>query len=391
MGNNSMKENIKGFLQNNAMVFVLFVVFIFFNILTNGKMLYAQNISNLLVQNAHVIILACGMLLCILTGGNIDLSIGCTVCLSGAIAGKLLENSGMSPLAVVLISMFAAILVGIWNGAWIGYGKIPPFIVTLASMFMVRGLARAVIDSKTVLVVNNDFNSWFTSYINIPGLDDGLVKYSAIAFGIIACIVLIFSTYSSYKAQVVAKNDKSIPHENIQKLCVVMVFFLLCSWKLANCDGLSVLILWAVFIAYIYNFFTEKMKWGRYFYAVGGNEKATKLSGINTKLVYFWAYVQVAFLSGLCGLLTASRIGSVNGDMGTQYEMDAIASCFIGGASAYGGSGTVKGAVIGAILMGIINQGMSIYGLNTNWQYVVKGIVLLLAIVFAQMVKTEGK
>lgn len=385
-----MKENIKRFLQNNAMVIVLFVVFIFFNILTNGKMLYAQNISNLLVQNAHVIILACGMLLCILTGGNIDLSVGCTVCLSGAIAGKLLEANSMSPLAVVLISMFAAILVGVWNGAWIGYGKIPPFIVTLASMFMVRGLARVIIDSKTVLIVNKDFDSWFTSFVDIPGLDDGIIKYSAIVFGLIACIILGFSEYHSYKAQVVAKNDKTISHENIQRIILVMAFFMLCSWKLANCDGLSVMLLWAVFVAYAYNFFCSKCKWGRYFYAVGGNEKATKLSGINTKLVYFWAYVQVAFLSGLCGLLTASRLGSVNGDMGTQYEMDAIASCFIGGASAYGGSGTVKGAIIGAILMGIINQGMSIYGLNTNWQYVVKGIVLLLAIVFAQFVKTEN-
>jgi putative multiple sugar transport system permease protein len=142
------------------------------------------------------------------------------------------------------------------------------------------------------------------------------------------------------------------------------------------------MLLWVLVVVFIYAYITNKSVYGRYFYAIGGNEKATKLSGINTNKIFFVAYTQVALLAGLCGLLSAARIGSVNGDSGNQYEMDAIGSCFIGGASAYGGSGTVGGAVIGAILMGIINQGMSIYGLNSNWQYVVKGGVLLFAVIF---------
>jgi putative multiple sugar transport system permease protein len=142
------------------------------------------------------------------------------------------------------------------------------------------------------------------------------------------------------------------------------------------------MLLWVLVVVFIYAYITTKTVFGRYFYAIGGNEKATKLSGINTDKIFFIAYTQVAFLAGLSGLLCAARIGSVNGDSGNQYEMDAIGSCFIGGASAYGGSGTVGGAVIGAILMGIINQGMSIYGLNSNWQYVVKGGVLLFAVIF---------
>ena len=140
--------------------------------------------------------------------------------------------------------------------------------------------------------------------------------------------------------------------------------------------------LWVMAVVIIYAFITNKTAFGRYFYAVGGNEKATKLSGIDTKKVYFMAYLSMSVLAGLSGLLMAARIGSVNGDTGSSFEMDAIGSCFIGGASAYGGSGTVAGICIGAIFLGVINQGMSIIGLDNNWQYIVKGSVLLIAVVF---------
>ena len=142
------------------------------------------------------------------------------------------------------------------------------------------------------------------------------------------------------------------------------------------------MLVWVVAICLIYNFITAKTAFGRYFYAVGGNEKATKLSGINTNKIYFIAYANMGLLAGLCGLLCAARVGSVNGSTGTSFEMDAIGSCFIGGASAYGGSGSVGGVVIGALLLGIINMGMSIMGLGDAWQYVIKGGVLLLAVIF---------
>lgn len=377
-----MNKKVKDFLVKYTMVIVLVVVFLLFNFITGGKMVYAQNLSNLLLQNAYVVILACGMLLCILTGGNIDLSVGSIVCIVGAFAAKLLSATDINPFLIMLMGLGLALLLGIWQGYWIGYVRIPPFITTLAGMFIFRGIGRVILDSKTISIKNQTFLDAFTSYLNIPGLDSGKVKYSAIIVGIITVLAYIGFTVLNNSN----KKRKGYKVENpvtcYTKVAIISICILVYSWKLANYKGISVMLLWVVAIVFIYSYITNKSVFGRYFYAIGGNEKATKLSGINTNKIYFMAYTQVALLAGLSGLLCAARIGSVNGDSGNQYEMDAIGSCFIGGASAYGGSGTVGGAVIGAILMGIINQGMSIYGLNTNWQYVVKGGVLLFAVIF---------
>ena len=377
-----MGSKIKDFFVKYTMVVVLIVVFIFFNAITGGRMLYAQNLSNLLLQNAYVIILACGMLLCILTGGNIDLSVGCIVCLVGAVAAKLMEVTSLPAVAVIVFGLIIAILVGVWQGYWIGYSHIPPFITTLAGMFMIRGLGRIVLDSKTIPIKNDTFLNIFASYINIPGLDDGAIKYSALIIGLVGCLLYIAATITGR----IKKEKKGYKVESAAgqygKMAIICVCILAYCWKLSNYKGIPIMMLWVLIVVAAYTYITTKTAFGRYFYAVGGNEKATKLSGINTNKVFFVAYTQVAFMAGLCGLICAARVGSVNGDSGTQFEMDAIGSCFIGGASAYGGSGTVGGAVIGAILMGIINQGMSIYGLNSNWQYVVKGAVLLLAVIF---------
>lgn len=377
-----MNIKVKKFLVKYTMILVLIFVFLLFNFLTRGRMVYAQNLSNLLLQNAYVVILACGMLLCILTGGNIDLSVGAIVCMIGAFAAKLLSETQLNAFVVIFLGLVFALVVGLWQGYWVGYARIPPFITTLAGMFVFRGIGRVILDSKTIPIKNQLFLNTFTSYIKIPGVDNGKIKYSAIIIGIIAVAAYIILTIINNRN----RKKKGYRVENpilcYLKLVIISICILAYSWKLSNYKGISVMLLWVLVVVFIYTYLTNKTVFGRYFYAIGGNEKATKLSGINTNKIYFVAYTQVAFLAGLCGLLCAARIGSVNGDSGNQYEMDAIGSCFIGGASAYGGSGTVGGAVIGAILMGIINQGMSIYGLNTNWQYVVKGGVLLFAVIF---------
>ncbi len=377
-----MNIKVKNFLVRYTMVIVLVIVFLLFNLITGGKMVYAQNLSNLLLQNAYVVILACGMLLCILTGGNIDLSVGAIVCIVGAFAAKLLSVSDLNAFIVIILGLALALLVGIWQGYWVGYSRIPPFITTLAGMFVFRGIGRVILDSKTIPIKNQQFLDTFTAYLNIPGLDSGKIKYSAIIVGIIAVVAYIAFTIINNSNKKRKGYKVESPLACYTKVAIISLCILVYSWKLSNYKGISVMLLWVVVVVFIYSYITNKSVFGRYFYAIGGNEKATKLSGINTNKIYFVAYTQVAFLAGLSGLLSAARIGSVNGDSGNQYEMDAIGSCFIGGASAYGGSGTVGGAVIGAILMGIINQGMSIYGLNSNWQYVVKGGVLLFAVIF---------
>lgn len=388
-----MNGKIKDFFVKYTMVIVLIVVFLLFDVLTQGRMHYAQNLSNLLLQNAYVVVLACGMLLCILTGGNIDLSVGAVVCMTGALAAQLLANTTIPALLVVIICLALGLAIGVFQGYMIGYAKIPPFITTLAGMFIFRGIGRVILDSKTVSIKNDTFLNIFTSYIQIPGLDDGAVKYSALIIGLVISVIYLLFSLWSRKEKVKKGYKVSSAGSAYGKMAIVIAVIVLYCWELANYKGIPIMLVWVVAVVLIYSYITSKTAFGRYFYAVGGNEKATKLSGINTKKVFFLAYANVAFLAGLCGMLVAARVGSVNGDAGTQYEMDAIGSCFIGGACAYGGSGTITGAVIGAVVMGVINQGMSIYGLNSNWQYVIKGAVILLAVIFDIKVshKNTGK
>ena len=380
--------NVKTFIKKYTMVIALVVVFIFFSWWTDKRLLYPQNLSNLLIQNAYVLVLACGMLMCILTGGNIDLSVGSTVCLIGAIAAKMLTQKSINPIVVILLCLVFACIIGMWQGFWIGYIHIPPFICTLAGMFVFRGIGRAILDSKTIAIqqtegsVGKRFLDIFASYIEIPGVDTKDVKWSAFILGIIIAAVLIAVTVLN-RVKKAKKGYKQVSAvSQFSKILVIDALVLAYTWKLAHYKGIPVMAIWVLAVVFIFAFITSKTAFGRYFYAVGGNEKATKLSGINTNKVYFMAYTAMSLLAGLSGLLVAARVGSVNGDTGNSFEMDAIGSCFIGGASAYGGSGTVGGVVVGAILLGVINQGMSIKGLDNNWQYVVKGSVLLAAVIF---------
>ncbi|MVB09380.1 Xylose transport system permease protein XylH [Caprobacter fermentans] len=369
-------------IKKYTMTIALVVVFIFFTVLTNGRLVYAQNISNLLLQNAYVLVMACGMLLCILTGGNVDLSVGATLCLVGAVAAQLMDQNSMGALPTILIAMLIAAVIGIWQGFWIGYIHIPPFIATLAGMFLFRGLGRVVLASKTVNIQNEAFLNTFISYIDVPGMDTKSFHVSALIVGV-AVAVLLTVLMLSGRAKKVKKNyaaDSLVT--TLVKVIIIDALIIAYCWKLANYKGIPVMLLWILLVVLIFAFITMKTAFGRYFYAVGGNEKAAKLSGIDPRRVYFWAYFLMSVLAGFSGLLVAARIGSVDGNMGNSYEMDAIAACFIGGASAYGGSGTVSGIMIGAILLGVMNQGMSIYGLPDEWQYVVKGAVLLAAVIF---------
>ena len=373
---------VSALLKKYTMVIALVVVFVFFTILTEGKMVAAQNISNLLLQNAYVLIMACGMLLCILTGGNVDLSIGSTLCLTGALAAKLL-GSDMPVIVAILVPLAIGAVIGIFQGYLIGYVHIPPFICTLAGMFLFRGLARVVLDSKTLpLTKFESFTNIFTSYISIPGIDKDGQYLSALIIGIVVAVGLVAWTFISLGRKKARGYDVGSSLGKIIRTIIIAVLIVLYSMCLMNYKGIPVMVLWILAVVCIFAFITSSTVFGRYFYAVGGNEKATKLSGIDPRKVYFWAYFLMSFLAGLSGLLVGARIGSVDGNMGNTYEMDAIASCFIGGASAYGGSGTVPGVMVGAILLGVINQGMSIYGLPDMWQYVVKGLVLLIAVVF---------
>ena len=372
---------VSAFLKKYTMVFALVIVFIYFTALTGGRLIYSQNISKLLLQKAYVLIMACGMLLCILTGGNVDLSVGSTLCLSAAAAAKMLDL-GAAPGLAILISMVIAAVIGLWQGWLIGYIHIPPFICTLAGMFLFRGIARVILDSKTIAIMNPGFLNLFTSYIQIPGVDSNKKCISALIVGIIISIALTIFMITNRAKKAKEGYQVATIRATIIRIVVFDVLIIAYSSRLMGYKGIPVMVLWILAVVVIFAFLTSQTVFGRYFYAVGGNEKATKLSGIDPRKVYFWAYFLMSILAGLSGLLVGARIGSVDGNMGNSYEMDAIASCFIGGASAYGGSGTVPGVMVGAILLGVINMGMSILGLPDQYQYIVKGAVLLAAVIF---------
>ena len=383
-----MKETTKksvdvlGVITKYAMVIALVVVFALFAVLTDGRLLNASNMSNLMLQNGYVLVMACGMLLCILTGGNIDLSVGSVICMVGGIAAVLITNVGFNPYLTIILCLVAGLAVGVWQGYWIGYVRIPPFITTLGGMFIFRGIGRIILGNKTVPIQDERFLNFFTKYIHIPGLDDGGAIWSALVIGVVVAVLIVLSMLRTRRERAKHGYRQNSFASDIVRTAVIAALIIYYSYLLSQYRGVSVMLVWVVAICLIYNFITSKTAFGRYFYAVGGNEKATQLSGINTNKIYFIAYANMGLLAGLCGLLNAARVGSVNGNTGTSFEMDAIGACFIGGASAYGGSGTIGGVVIGALLLGVINMGMSIMGIGDSIQQVVKGGVLLIAVIF---------
>ncbi len=384
------------FIKKYAMVIVLALVLVFFAITTQGKILLPNNISNIISQNAYVFVLATGMLLCILTGGNIDLSVGSVVCFVGAVGATIMAADffpkQLWPLAVLI--MFAiGTLIGATQAFWIAYVRIPPFIVTLAGMLIFRGLSNVVLNGLTVSL-NGDKFVGFVKFFG-GGADcyvpDFIAKILKLNLSInLTCLVVGFLAVAAFLAfEILGRVRRTSKGYEVEKmvpwaikLVLISAVVIIVTFLLAEFKGLPSVLLIVMIVVAIYTYITSNTTIGRYFYAVGGNEKATKLSGINTNLTYFLAYTNMGFLAALAGMITIARMTSAQPTYGQNYEMDAIASCFIGGASAYGGIGTVPGAIIGATLMGVINLGMLIMGVDQNMQKVVKGLVLLAAVIF---------
>ena len=388
------KSKAMSVLQKYTMVIILVLVVAFFTIKSGGKILLPQNITNIIAQNAYVFVLATGMLLCILTGGNIDLSVGSVVCFTGAV-GAIWMRDGMNIWVVVLLMLLIGVAVGAWQAFWIAYVHVPPFITTLSGMLVFRGLSNVVLDGMTVSVTNEKFVQIFGGGANcyVPDFIGGAnsdINILCLVVGVIAVAVYLFSTIKSRltrKKKGYAVDSTASAAIKAIVISAVIVFF---AFKLANYKGLPMALIWVALVVLVYSYITSKTTIGRHLYAVGGNETATKLSGINTKFVYFFAYANMGLLAGLAGILTIARLTSAQPTYGQNYEMDAIGSCFIGGASAYGGVGTVPGVIVGALLMGVINIGMSIIGVDQNYQKVVKGLVLLVAVIFDVVTKKKN-
>ena len=383
------KIRISEVLKKYTMVIVLVAVVILFTVNTGGKMLLPQNVNNLIAQNAYVFILATGMLFCILTGGNIDLSVGSVVCFIGAVGGSMMVNNGMNSYLSMLVMVLVGILIGAWQGFWIAYVRIPPFIVTLAGMLVFRGLSNVVLGGMTLAPMPDDFLALFNNYIPDFFGGEGF-NITCFAVGIVVCVIYVLMVLKGRMSRV-KKGYRVEPLTGVVvKMVVICAAVLAFMFRLAQYKGIPNSLVWIAVVIAIYTYISSKTTVGRYFYAVGGNEKATKLSGINTNRVYFLAYLNMGFLAAIAGMVTTARLNSSNPTAGTNFEMDAIGACFIGGASAYGGTGTVPGVIIGALLMGVLNLGMSIMGVDQNMQKVVKGLVLLAAVIFDVVSKRKS-
>ncbi len=393
MEKTSQKAKILGWVQKYTMLIILVLVVAFFASQQGGAILNPANITNLISQNAYVFILAVGMLLCILTGGNIDLSVGSVVCFVGAIGAVLMSTYNVIMWVAVLAMLAIGTLIGAWQAYWIAYVRVPPFIVTLAGMLIFRGLSNVVLGGKTLSIAKHElfiqlFGGGANCYVpDVFGVEG--INMLAIVIGAIAAVLYLFFVIKGRMSRL----SKGYEVDSLVKTVITAVIIVgvigFFSYKLSLYKGIPTALIWVALVVIIYGYITSKTTIGRHFYAVGGNEKATRLSGINTNRVYFIAYTNMGFLSALAGIMTIARMMSAQPTYGDGYEMDAIGSCFIGGASAYGGVGTVTGVIIGAVLMGVINLGMSIMGVDQNLQKVVKGSVLLAAVIFDVVSKRQ--
>ena len=399
---NENKMTVGAFFQKYTMVIALVFVVIFFAAMTGGKNLLPGNINNLIAINGYVFVLAAGMLLCILTGGNIDLSVGSVVCFTAAVGAVMMTSKtpfiNSWPIAV-LVMLLIGLGVGVFQGFWISKVRVPAFIATLAGMYAFRGLSNVVLGGYAVSIKNEGFLNLFGGGANcyIPdfirslfGLGEGKPNITCLVICFLGVAAFVVLKIRKMIVQHKLKIHQSIPGQTITTLiiCALAVWV---GFKLAQYKGFPTVLIWIGLVLLVCNYITTKTAIGRHLYAVGGNEKATALSGIKTRNVYWFAYAGMGLMSGLAGILTAARAKGIDPVYGEGYEMDAIAACFIGGASAYGGIGKVSGMIIGAVLMGVINQGMVIVGVDTNYQKVVKGLVLLVAVIFDVLSKRQKR
>ena len=392
------KYKVGEFFQKYTMVIALVVVTAFFALRTGGKTLFPANINNLIAQNAYVFVLAAGMLLCILTGGNIDLSVGSVVCFAAAVGAVLLQ-AGVNMWIAVLVMLAIGTAVGAFQGFWIAKLHVPAFIATLSGMYAFRGFSNVVLGGYQVSITNQGFLDMFgggaSCYVpdylrQLFGLANGKPNITCIVAGGLAVVIYILMTIRKVHIQKKLQIHQSIIGTAITTLLISAVIIWL-TLKLASHRGIPTVMIWICLVLGIYQYITTRTAIGRHLYAVGGNEKATALSGVKTRNVFWFAYTSIGLMAGLAGILTAARARGIDPTYGEGYEMDAIASCFIGGASAYGGIGKVSGMIIGAVLMGVINQGMGIMGVDSNYQKVVKGIVLLVAVMFDVLSKRQKR
>lgn len=371
---------LKGSFQKYSMYFFLVIIMIAFQIMTDGVLLRPLNITNIILQNSYILILAIGMLILIILG-DIDLSVGSIVAFIGALSAIFTIRMGMSTPVTIILCLLIGAAIGAFQGFWIAFVKVPAFIATLAGMLIFRGLTIVVLDGKSLAPFPQEFQIISSGFMPSLGKEGGLHLLTLIV-GVVVAALFVFFTIKNRKKKI----SYGFPVESrtlfLVKIIITLAMLGWFTYVMASYEGFpNVLIILAVLIM-IYRFITNKTTVGRYIYATGGNEKAAALSGINTRKIKFLMFINMGVISAIAGLIFSARLNAATATAGNGFELDAIAACYIGGASAYGGVGTILGAIIGGLVMGVLNNGMSILGIGVDWQQAIKGLVLLFAVAF---------
>lgn len=370
----------KGNIRNYSMFIMLALIFIVFSILTGGVNFTSRNITNIFIQNSYILILAVGMVLVIIIG-NIDLSVGSVCAFTGALSA-MLYNTGIGMIPTLLLTILIGLGIGVFQGFWVAYAHIPAFIVTLAGMLLFRGLSYIITNVTPVSLSDDNFRKITSGSISFDSLEVGGLHLFALFVGLVLAALYVYFAFRGRRNKVKRGFDVLPMRYFLMKMVFFIILVGTLSYKFADYRGLPTVVVVLGIVIAIFVFITKNTVIGRYIYAVGGNAKSAKLSGIDADRVIFIVHVIMGGLSGLAGLVFTGYMNSALPQAGNLFELDAIASCFIGGASASGGIGTIIGAITGALVMGVINNGMSLMNIGADWQYVVKALVLLLAVYY---------
>jgi putative multiple sugar transport system permease protein len=381
-------DALKNNLREYGMLMSLIAIMAFFQVMTDGTLMQPLNLTNLILQNSYIVIMALGMLL-VIVAGHIDLSVGSVVGFIGALAAVLMVQYHWHFVPATLVCLVCGGLIGAAQGWFVAFMKIPSFIVTLAGMLVFKGLSLALLQGQSVGPFPDTFQLLSSGFI--PDVFEGeTLRVTSLVIGLALAVGLAWLKVRE-RAQQAAHGMASEPllffaGKNLVFVGLIVLF----AYLLSTYKGLpNVLIIMALLMA-LFDFITRRTVIGRRLYALGGNEKAARLSGIKTDRLSFWTFVNMGVLAALAGLVFAARLNTATPKAGLGFELDVIAACFIGGASASGGVGKVLGAVIGAFIMGVMNNGMSIVGIGIDYQQVIKGLVLLAAVFVDVYNKKKG-
>ena len=371
---------LKSNLREYGLLISLVIIMVFFQVKTDGTLFQPLNLTNLILQNSYIIVMALGMLL-VIVAGHIDLSVGSVCGFVGAVAAVLMVNYNWHYVPAAIVCLILGGVIGAAQGYWVAFYKIPSFIVTLAGMLVFKGLALAVLEGASVGPFPPEFQLLSTGFIPDPFAGETL-RVTTLVIGLLIALVMLITKVRG-RADRAAHGMENEPVlffaiANLIFIGMIVAF----SYQLASYKGLPNVLVVMLLLMLAYDFVASRTTIGRRIYALGGNEKAAKLSGIRTERLTFYTFINMGVLAALAGLIFAARLNTATPKAGLGFELDVIAACFIGGASASGGVGKVLGAVIGAFIMGVMNNGMSIMGIGIDYQQVIKGLVLLAAVCF---------